>query len=297
MSLLKDGTSMLKAFLNYDRMGSGNSPQIGVHWGISELFSKIWNRQPNENEDGLWLFGREEDGDYFDDEDARSWQNGRFEQSWFSDKLLHNAASRKVIDEIVKNREPYVDLACGPGMGLIPSIKKACAEIPCLATDANTMLVREWRKWLNRNGMQPGIEFAQFSLFDIPVKDRAVNAYGGFLSLSSTRAGSKGYDDALAEIYRTLAPHGRLYVIENEWVHVPTILKVFERSCIRPWNCFLENQLTWHDRFLQSGFRILSEERYMNRSLNREDNELGREAEKAGIRIEMQWNAYILEKA
>ena len=96
----------------------------GFIGGISELFSKIWNRQPNENEDGLWLFGREEDGDYFDDEDAHSWQNGRFEQSWFSDKLLHNAASRKVIDEIVKNREPYVDLACGPGMGLVPSIKR-----------------------------------------------------------------------------------------------------------------------------------------------------------------------------
>jgi hypothetical protein len=34
----------------------------------------------------------------------------------------------------------------------------------------------------------------------------------------------------------------------------------------------------------------------MNRSLNSEDNELGREAEKAGIRIGMQWDAYILEK-
>ena len=130
----------------------------------------------------------------------------------------------------------------------------------------------------------------------VPVKDHAVNAYGGFLSLSSTRSGSKGYDAALAEIYRTLAPQGRLYVIESEWVDVPAILKVFERSCLQPWNCFLEPQLTWHDRFLQSGFRILSEELYMNRSLNSEDNELGREAEKAGIRIGMQWDAYILEK-
>jgi ubiquinone/menaquinone biosynthesis C-methylase UbiE len=270
--------------------------QIGIDRGISELFSKVWNRQPNECEDGLWLFGREEDGDYFDDEDALRWQNGRFEQSWFTDKLLNNAASRKLIDEIVGNRKPYVDLACGPGMGLIPSIRKISSELPCLAVDANSMLMKEWRKWLNRNGMQTGIEFAQFSLFDVPVKDHAVNAYGGFLSLSSTRSGSKGYDAALAEIYRTLAPRGRLYVIESEWVDVPAILKVFERSCLQPWNCFLEPQLTWHDRFLQSGFRILSEELYMNRSLNSEDNELGREAEKAGIRIGMQWNAYILEK-
>ena len=61
--------------------------QIGIDRGISELFSKVWNRQPKECEDGLWLFGREEDGDYFDDEDALRWQNGRFEQSWFTDGL------------------------------------------------------------------------------------------------------------------------------------------------------------------------------------------------------------------
>ena len=181
-------------------------------------------------------------------------------------------------------------------MGLIPSIRRISSEIPCLATDANTMLVKEWRKWLDRNSMQTGIEFAQFSLFDIPIKDHAVNAYGGFLSLSSTRAGSKGYDAALSEMFRTLAPQGRLYVIESEWIDVPTILTVFEKSCIRPWNCFLEPQLTWHDRFLQSGFRILSEELYLNRLLKSEDNELGREAEKAGIKIEMRLNAYILEK-
>ena len=260
------------------------------------MFSKIWNRHPNEHENGLWLFGIEEDGDCFDEEDAIIWQNGRFEENYFTDRLLHNAASRKIIDEIIENQEPYVDLACGPGMGLIPSIRRISSEIPCLATDANTMLVKEWRKWLDRNSMQTGIEFAQFSLFDIPIKDHAVNAYGGFLSLSSTRAGSKGYDAALSEMFRTLAPQGRLYVIESEWIDVPTILTVFEKSCIRPWNCFLEPQLTWHDRFLQSGFRILSEELYLNRLLKSEDNELGREAEKAGIKIEMRLNAYILEK-
>ncbi len=274
----------------------GTDRQIGIYWRISELFSRIWNRQPIEYEDGFWLFGNEEDGDYFDDEDAFSWQNGRFEQSYNTDKLLNNAASRKIIEEIVRNREAYIDLACGPGMGLIPSIRKISTEIPCMATDANTMLVKEWRKWLNQTRKPAGIEFAQFSLFDIPIKDNVVNAYGGFLSLSSTRAGSKGYDVALAEIFRTLAPRGRLYVIESEWVDVPTILKVFERSCLQPWNCFLEPQLAWHDRFLQNGFRILSEEVHMNRSLTSEDNELGREAEKAGIKIEMRWNAYILEK-
>ena len=260
------------------------------------MFSAIWDRKPNNCEDGLWLFGNETDGDYFDEENVLSWRNGQFEQNFTSDKLLVNTASRKLIDEIVRNREPYIDLACGPGMGLIPSIRIIDSEIPCLATDANTSLIREWRKWLVDKNIQTGIEFAQFSLFDIPIDDCTVKKYGGFLSLSSTRNGSAGYDKALSEIFRTLAPKGRLYVIESEWFDVPGILKVFEKSGIQPWDCFLEEQMTWHERFIKHGFKIISEEIYLNRRLNSDDNELGRIAEKFGIKVEMQWNAFILEK-
>ena len=74
------------------------------------------------------------------------------------------------------------------------------------------------------------------------------------------------------------------------------ILKVFEKSGIQPWDCFLEEQMTWHERFLKHGFKIISEEIYLDRRLNSDDNELGRIAEKFGIKIEMQWNAFILEK-
>ena len=264
---------------------------------ISKVFSKIWNRQPQEYEPDLWLFGNEKDGDSFDEKDIVSWQDGRFEHSFLTDELLNNAVSRKLIDEIMSNRKPYVDLACGPGMGLIPTVKKICSEIPCLATDANARLIKEWKKWLCGKNMNSGIEFAQFSLFDIPIKDCAVNAYGGFLPVSSTRYGSNGYDNALSEIFRTLATKGRLCAIESEWLDVPSILKVFERSSIRPWDCFLEEQKTWHERFAEHGFKILSEELYLNRTLNGDDNELGRAAENLGVSVEMQLNAYIVEKA
>ena len=260
------------------------------------MFSAIWDRQPRKYEDGMWLFGNEEDGDFFDEEDSIDWKNGRFEQSFSSDKLLDNAASRKLIDEIVNNKEPYIDLACGPGMGLIPSVKKMCPEIPCLATDANTMLLREWKKWLNAENLQDGIEFAQFSVLNMPISDSGVMTYGSFLCLSSTRNGSMGYNKALAEIFRTLAPKGHLYTIESEWVDVPAILNVFEKSGIKPWNCFLEKQMTWHKRFMKNGFKILSEELYMNRILSGNDNELGLAAEKLGAKIEMRWTAYVLEK-
>lgn len=263
---------------------------------MREAFSDIWNKQPNICESGLCFFGGENDGDFFCEEDAINWQGCQFEQNYYTDKLLNNVASRKLIDEIVDKKEPYIDFACGPGMGLIPSIKKISSEIPCLATDANPILIKEWRKWLSDKNIQSRIELAQFSLFDIPIEDCSVKSCGGFLSISSTRSGNNGYNEALSEIYRTLAPGGRLYVIESEWLDLPSILKVFEESGIQPWNCFLEEQMTWHERFIDHDFAILSEERYLNRRLNREDNELGGLAEMLGVQIEMQWTAFILEK-
>ena len=100
----------------------------------------------------------------------------------------------------------------------------------------------------------------------------------------------------MSEIFRTLAPKGRLYAIESEWTDVKAVREVFNRSGIHPWNCFLEEQMTWHDRFLKNGFQIVSEEPYSNHILNGDDNELGRAAEKTGIKIELQMNAFILEK-
>ena len=260
------------------------------------MFSDIWNRHPDEHENGFWLFGDDKDGDSFNQDDVQIWQNEKFEYAFSMDKYLNNSASRKLIDAIARTQGPYIDLACGPGMGLIPSVKNQCPEILCLATDANAMLLKAWKEWLIRNSTARRIEFAQFSLFDIPVKDCCVKAYGGFLSLSSTRDGGRGYDKALSEIFRTLAPEGRLYAIESEWVDVHAACEVFYRSGIHPWNCFLEEQMTWHDRFLKNGFKIVFEEPYTNYVLNGKDNELGYAADKTGIKIEMQLNAFIIEK-
>ncbi len=259
-------------------------------------FLNIWNQTPMRFENNIRIFGKENDGDYFSDEDVRRWQNKYFQENFYTDKLLLNKASRKLLDEITKNKEAYIDLACGPGMGLIPSIKQLSSSISCLAADANLTLLNEWKKWLNDRQTGEDIDFAQFSLFDIPIEDSTVKACGGFLCLSSTRFGNKEFDTALSEIYRILVPKGRLYVIENEWLNVPSILDVFEKSNIQPWTCFLEEQISWQQRFLDKGFEILSKEPYMTRILRGENNELGKATEQLGKKIEMQWNAFILEK-
>lgn len=263
---------------------------------MQKNFLDIWNQTPLRCENNIKIFGKEDDGDYFSDDDVRGWHNKYFEENFYTDKLLLNNASRKLLDEITKNEESYIDFACGPGMGFVPSIKRLRPSLPCLAADANLTLLNEWRKWLDDNHIGENIDFAQFSLFDIPFENSSIKACGGFLCISSTRFGNKGFDTALSEIYRILAPKGHLYVIENDWLNVPSILDVFEKTNIQPWTCFQEKQISWQQKFLDKGFEIISMEPYMTRILRGEDNELGKAAEKLGKKIQMQWNSFILEK-
>jgi ubiquinone/menaquinone biosynthesis C-methylase UbiE len=245
---------------------------------------------------GIPCFGGEEDGDYFDRADFDKMVNGRFRNSLKNDRLLKNTASRYLLDEIIGKEKYVIDLACGPGMGLIPQVKQLKLDFPCMATDANLTLLKEWKAYLENNSGMINIDFAQFSLFDIPIKNDSVKAYSSFIGISSTRNGSAGYDKALSEIYRTLVPGGKLYTIETEWTDIPAILDVFDKMNQKPWPVFLEKQKSWHDRFIDNGFEIEYEEVFEYHNLTENDNELGAAAKEFGIEIGQKIIAFIVSK-
>ncbi len=259
-------------------------------------FSPIWSHAPRQIVNGIPLFGNEQHGDHFDASDVDSWRGGRLRDSWHSGVLLQNAASRKLIDSIAARGDPVIDLACGPGMGLIPAIKQLEPARPCLASDANILVLTEWQHYLQAHEPPTNLGFAQFSLLDMPFEDHSVQAYSSFIGLSSTRAGEAGYAQALAEVRRTLAPGGRLYAIENAWTDIPAIVSLFERAGMTPWDIFSQPHKTWQERFTQAGLCIVSEETYIRRSLGPEDNELGELAARFGVDVGMTFTAFIVEK-
>lgn len=263
---------------------------------MEELFKQLFKNEPPKEENGIYYFGDENDGDCFRQSDIVSWQNGAFSQNWRTRKLLENAASRHLADEIIANNEYIVDLACGPGMGFIPTIKQLSPSFRCLATDANPFVLNEWKQYLQNNENDSRIDFAQFSAFNLPFKNNTVLAYSSFIGLSSTREGNRGYDSALSEIYRTLADGGSCYAIENEWNDIPAILNLFDKINRQPWSVFCEKQTSWHDRFVNSGFDILYEKPFEYRSLRPDDNELGEAAAEFGVEIGISFTAYIVRK-
>lgn len=259
-------------------------------------FADLYALAPERFSGDIPLFGRDRDGDYFDEGDVRHWRETGFNVSWTKADLLNAPSTRHLIDEIVLREKAVIDLACGPGMGLIPSIRQAAPLLPCLALDASPLLLTEWDAWLKESGAGKGVSFAQCSLMALPFRDEAVEAYSSFIGLSSTREGVMGYRQALAEISRTLKPGGRLYAVENEWTDIPVILELFCQMGQTPWRIFTQPQVSWKELFTQAGLRIVFQEPYLFRALTAMDNDLGQAAEKAGRSIGLRFTAFIVEK-
>jgi len=260
------------------------------------MFEKKLSREPLDIKDGIYYFDAHDHGDYFDEEDAAEWDNGRLASNWKKQNILENLTTKKMIETIVTNGKEVIDLACGPGMGLIPSVKQMDPAFHCTATDASAMVLEHWMRYLDWNFMTHGVGFAQFSVLDMPFQDGSVPAFTSYIGLSSTRFGEAGDDAAVKEVYRCLAHGGYLYAIESEWMDIPAILQVFELWGQTPWTCFTEERMSWHDRFVAAGFEIVSEEVVQNRIFTEKDNELGEASVQFGIPVGTKETAFVLRK-
>jgi SAM-dependent methyltransferase len=260
------------------------------------MFEALFQKNYSINEQDIFCFCPEDTGDYFDEDDLKSWRNDRLKHNWNNASFLENPIARHLMDELIKHHPYVIDLACGPGMGLIPSIKQLVPDFPCLATDAKPLVLQEWARYLKSNSIDCPPKLAQFSALQLPFHSDSVEAFSSFIGLSSTRQGNVGYEQALSELHRTLKDGGCFYAIENEWTNVPTILELFKKMGQEPWNCFLEPQISWHDRFIDSGLEIVYEEPYLFRKLRENDNDLGEAASRFGVDIGLQFTAFIVRK-
>ena len=264
---------------------------------MNKPFCDWFSRPPVRRYDGIYYYDSDRDADYFDESDVAIWRDGRMKRNFHSDFFLNNPASRRLVDHIVGQGVPVVEIACGPGMGLMPSVKQLVPDHVCLATDANSLVIEEWKRYLDGNETIKNLDLAQFSLMDIPFRDNTVPAYSGYIGLSSTRNGEEGHVQALREIYRTLTENGFFYTIET-WMDTEAMLRVFRESGMTPWSGLDSDRRapTWRERFVNTGFEIVSEEVFESRTLTADDNELGEAAEQLGIEIGVFSKAYILRK-
>ena len=280
-----------------------HGPENGGIWMEREsiifemlIFDCKLAKMPTDIKDGIYFFDAHDHGDWFGEEDAAEWDNGRLASNWKKQNFFENPTMKKLIETIVANGKEVIDLACGPGMGLIPSVKQLDPAFHCTATDANAMVLEHWKAYLDRKHFGYGIGFALVSVLDMPFKDNSVPSFSSYIGLSSTRNGEAGYDAAVKEVYRCLEHSGYLYAVESEWMDVAAILEVFEKWGQEPWTCFTEERMSWHDRFVAAGFEIVSEEEVQHRIFTAEDNELGEASVKFGIPVGTKETAFVLRK-
>ena len=83
---------------------------------MKNFFKQLFTNEPQKEENGIYYFGNENDGDCFDKCDFDIWQNEVFSQNWRRKNFLENNAVRHLVEEIINNNDYVIDLACGPGM-------------------------------------------------------------------------------------------------------------------------------------------------------------------------------------
>ena len=252
---------------------------------------------PIKKQDNIYYFGNSEDADCFDSNHVKSWLDGVFERRWNDKRYINNSVSKYMIENIISQELPVIDIACGPGMGLIPAIMSMRNDTVCIANDASELVLNAWNEYVSKNEKTSNITFLQFSLLNNPLKNDSVDIYTSNLGIGSTRYGEEGYSKVLSELYRTLKPGGMIYTIEGEWIDKTAFLKLFEKMNQQPWDIFVKEGRSWNERFENAGFEIIYDELFeMHYMTDPDDFELAEAANRFGIKIGMEYHGYILKK-
>ena len=266
---------------------------------IQKMFEEIYNKYPINISDGIPCFGNEDDGDFFTEEELSLWDSEFFHHKLSDKKLIENSVTHHLLTEL-KKEKLIIDLASGPGMGLISSILQINPNILCMVTDANFSVLRKWNAFLSNNTDYNKTTFAQFSLMDIPFQSNSVEAYSSFIGLSSTKGGQSGYERVTSEVFRTLRSGGKLFTVEVDWANIPLIIDLFNKINQKPWEIFTDamatGNISWESRLKNAGFKILYQDLFDYRTLRENDNELGKAAADYGYDIDMNFTAFIAQK-
>jgi len=269
---------------------------------MDDFFVKIFSKQPNEVIENDYYFDDDSEGDPFDENDEDLWlnQNG-FKDNWNGKKQGRSEIFKlcdKIAAKIAYDGKPFLEISCGPGMGLVPAILAKNPETPCLSTDACSRLIKAWRYYINRNLVEYNINLASFSALDMPIKNNSLDYVTSFIGIGSTRNGMDGQIRVLYEVLRILKPGALFVTIEGEFDDLAKVDEVFKLWGKNNWYRNDKSWTTpWHDKFNSAGFEIDSENKSYYRKWDKDSNDLGEAAENFNIEIGMKYKLYILRKA
>jgi len=257
---------------------------------MDKIFAELFTKEPIEIIDNDYYYDTDQEGDQFrvTDEELLSW----VKNNW-ANKKQNSFIFDEIASKIASDGKPFMEIACGPGMGMAPVILMKNPSIPCLATDACSKIIKAWRNYINQNLPEYNISLASFSVLDMPIKDNSFDYVTSLLGIGSTRNGEAGKIKAINEVYRVLKPGGYFIANEIEFVDmakVEEVHRVWDRK-----NWYRENR--WHDKFISANFQIESEDKFQIRKFTKDDNDFGEAAHRLGIEIEIKTTLYVLRRS
>jgi ubiquinone/menaquinone biosynthesis C-methylase UbiE len=264
---------------------------------LKEPFNSILSKRPVVFKDGIPYYGSEHEGDQFNEDDVHSWtKGGRFVRRW-QNKGVKDEYRNMIYMDLCKKIEslnlPILDIASGPGLGLIPDIYSINQNIQVLATDGCPILVEKWNDFFKQNIGDIDIQFASFNVNDMPIHDDSVDVITSNRGFSSLRYAGADQMLGIKESYRILKSGGYVFTIENEFEDKSIIQKVFDLWGKENW--FKNDKSAWRERFEKAGF-ITEFEKIHFRRIEKDDWELGEMATKFGLEIVVISKAFILKK-
>ena len=106
-----------------------------------------------------------------------------------------------------------LEIGAGPGGGFAPYILRANPDASIIISDMSPTVVREWKKYLDKELDSPNLGYAAFDFCQLPFRDGCIDVvsdHGGIVNAvtATGKIGNKGA--ALREAYRVLKPDGLL---------------------------------------------------------------------------------------
>ena len=250
-----------------------------------------------EVKNGIPLFKYDDVGDQFSPDDIKEMH---VEREWQAKLRIENPVYIKLCEEAVAIDKPILDIASGPGLGLVPYIvSKGMKHVTALASDACSLIVLSWQRFLKSKGLLQHVSLSSFDIRNMPIKSNTIDVItsnDGFTAVRLPRGTKYDRDSAVREAYRVLKPGGSLFAVESVYEKAgllelcSAIGEDFERQWDNRYN------YTWAERFCNSGFIIEWEFTYSRMKVPAHWNTEAQKAAECGIDLWNESRAYRLTK-
>ena len=146
------------------------------------------------------------------------WARDMIEEGWVSRSWREAKAKEKTVERdagryIAETGGLILETGAGPGGGFAPYILQADPDASVIISDMSPTVVREWKKFLDKELDSPNVSCAAFDFCRIPFRDGCIDVVSdhGGIGNAVTAAGATGDKGAaLKEAYRVLKPGGVL---------------------------------------------------------------------------------------